>query len=162
MSGKSKTPQKVASVEEPATGPCLIDGGLQVDVRGKVGFVNGFDLKHVDRLYWVRAHQPNCPRGWVGHRREQKWFWVLQGEMLLAVVRPDRWSTPARDLPVQCHVLSASKPQVLHVPPGYCTASVDLAGGAILLVCSSGRIEEAKTDRRDDFRFAPDYWKIPE
>ena len=63
---KLKSNQECETENKAATGPCLIEGGLQVDARGKVGFVNGFDLKHVDRLYWV-----------------------LQGEMLLAVVRPD-------------------------------------------------------------------------
>ncbi len=130
---------------------------MHVDKRGSVGFVNGFDLKGVDRVYWVRAHRPDCPRGWVGHRREQKWFWVLQGNLLVAVVKPNKWRNPAKDLPVLRYVLSAVKPQVLHVPPGYCTASVDLSGDAILLVCSSGKIQDAKTD---DFRFSPDQWKI--
>jgi hypothetical protein len=46
---------------------------------------------------------------------------------------------------------------VLQVPPGYCTASVDLGGDAILLICSSGRIQDAKSD---DFRFPSDYWKV--
>ncbi len=144
-------------LNEFETSPRLIEGGLHVDARGAVGFVNDFDLKGVDRMYWVRAHRPNCPRGWVGHRREQKWFWVVAGTVLIAVVRPDQWDSPNRDLPVQPYVLCASKPQVLHVPPGYCTASMGLTGNAILLICSSGSIQNAKAD---DFRFPPDYWRI--
>ena len=82
---------------------------------------------------------------------------VLQGAVLVAVIKPDEWRTPAKDLPVQRYVLSATKPQVLQVPPGYCTANMDLTGDALLLICSSGRIEDAKAD---DFRFPADYWRI--
>ena len=44
--------------------PVLIQGGCHVDERGSVSFVNGFDLKGVDRFYWVQAGHANVPRGW--------------------------------------------------------------------------------------------------
>jgi dTDP-4-dehydrorhamnose 3,5-epimerase-like enzyme len=139
--------------------PRLIEGGLYVDARGVVAHVNDFDFDGVDRFYTVRSHRPYEPRGWVGHRRDQKWFSAIQGTVLLAVVEPDDWESPARDLPVQRFVLSAVKPQVLHVPPGYATGSVALSADAILMIFSSGRIEDAKTD---DYRFAVDTWCIIE
>jgi len=77
--------------------------------------------------------------------------------VLIAVVKPDRWDFPSRDLPVHSHVLCGARPQVLHVPPGYCTNSLDLAGGSILLICSSGKIQDAKDD---DFRFPAGQWRI--
>jgi dTDP-4-dehydrorhamnose 3,5-epimerase len=140
-------------------GPRIIDGGLHVDARGVVMHVNDFDFKGVDRFYTIRSHRPYEPRGWVGHRRDQKWFSVVQGAALVAVVEPDDWSSPARDLPVQRFVLSAAKPQVLHVPAGHATGSVALSEDAILVIFSSGKIEDAKTD---DYRFPVDTWRILE
>jgi dTDP-4-dehydrorhamnose 3,5-epimerase-like enzyme len=141
--------------EEPR--PRLIEGGLHVDARGLVAHVNDFDLTGVERFYTIRSHRPYEPRGWVGHRRDQKWFSVVQGTVLIAVVEPDRWDEPSRALAVQRFVLSALKPQVLHVPAGYATGSVALSEDAILIVFSSGKIADAKTD---DYRFPVDTWRI--
>jgi dTDP-4-dehydrorhamnose 3,5-epimerase len=137
--------------------PSLIPGGRHVDERGALSFVNGFDFKGVDRFYWVQAAQANVFRGWVGHQREHKWFTVVQGEGLVAVVRPDDWRRPSKDLLVTRYALSAGSPQVLHVPPGHATGSVNLTPDTILMIFSSGKIEDAK---RDDFRFPVEQWPI--
>ena len=134
-----------------------IQGGQHSDARGSVSFVNGFDFKGVDRFYWIKADEANVQRGWVGHRRDQKWFTVVQGEVLIAVVRPDDWERPNPNLPVARYPLSASQPQVLHVPPGLATASINLNQQAVLMVFSSGKIEDAKSD---DFRFPLNLWPI--
>lgn len=139
------------------TGPRLIDGGLHTDDRGTVSFVNDFDLSGVDRFYTVRFRWPNTPRGWVGHRRDVKWFTAVQGEVLIAVVEPDDWESPKGDLPVNRYTLSAGTPQVLHVPAGQATASAGLTDDAILLIFSSGRTEDARTD---DYRFPVDLWDL--
>jgi len=135
----------------------LIEGGLHVDTRGVVAFVNDFNFKGVDRAYMIRSHRSHEQRGWVGHRRDQKWFWVIRGEVLMTVVEPDNWEQPASHIPVTRFILSAAKPQVLHVPAGYATGSVNLSTDALLMVYSSGKIDEAKTD---DYRFPVDTWPI--
>ena len=135
--------------------PSVIDGGLHVDTRGTLGFVNDFDFQGVERFYTIRAHQPLQPRGWRGHQIEKKWFTVVQGSLLLAVVKPNEWHAPGSDLAVQRFVLSGGKPQVLYVPPGHATCIVDLSGDAILLVFSSGQIADAKSD---DYLFPVDTW----
>lgn len=137
--------------------PHVIDGGLHVDARGSVAFVNDFDFKNVDRFYYVRAAEPYHPRGWIGHKREKKHFTVVQGDALVAVVRPDDFETPSRDLPVQRFTLSAENPHVLCVPEGHATASMMLSDDAILMIFSSGRIEDAADD---DYRFPEDTWPI--
>jgi dTDP-4-dehydrorhamnose 3,5-epimerase len=128
-----------------------------VDSRGIVTFVNDFDFKGVDRFYTIRWHRRREPRGWVGHRREQKWFLAIQGTSLIAVVKPDRWESPASGLLVERFILSVARPQVLHVPPGYATASANLSPDAILMVFSSGAIEDT---RIDDYRFVIDTWPV--
>lgn len=137
--------------------PRLIEGGLHVDVRGSIAFVNDFDFQGVDRFYVVRSHRSQEPRGWIGHRREHKRFFVVQGTSLIAVVKPNEWQTPAGDLSVERFTLSAAKPQILSVPPGFATGSINLTADAILLVFSSGKIEDAKTD---DYRFPVGTWPI--
>lgn len=137
--------------------PTIIDGCIHVDTRGTVVFANKFDFQGVDRSYIVRPHSPDHARGWVGHKRERKWFWVIQGAVVVSLVKPDDWHFPSRDLTVRRYVLSDAKPQVLFVPPGYATASMSLCPNAIFMVFSSGIIEESKSD---DFRFSLDTWPI--
>lgn len=137
--------------------PRLIVGGLHVDARGTLSFVNDFDFRGVSRFYTIRAHEAGRPRGWIGHQREKRWFTAVAGTVLIAVVRPDRWDQPSRDLPVQRFVLSAQKPTVLEVPPGHATGMMSLTADAICTVFSSGEIEDAA---KDDWRFPAQTWSI--
>lgn len=137
--------------------PKIMEGGVFVDERGIVSFVNEFDFQGVERSYIVCSHRPGQPRGWVGHKRDEKWFWVIKGTSLISVVKPDDWDSPSRDLSVRRYVLSQATPQVLHVPAGYATANVSLCADVVLMVFASGRIEDAKAD---DFRFGSDTWPI--
>jgi dTDP-4-dehydrorhamnose 3,5-epimerase len=145
------------SIDAFAPSPVLIEGGCHADARGSLSFINGFNFQGVDRFYWVQTAEPGIERGWVGHQREHKWFAVVHGEVLVSVVRPDDWQSPSRELPVTRYVLSATSPQVLHVPSGHATGSVSLTPGAILVIFSSGNLVQSKTD---DFRFPVDYWAI--
>ncbi len=137
--------------------PRIIEGGLLVDARGTVTFVNDFDFKGVERFYTIRAHRPYEPRGWRGHRIQEKWFTVVRGTILLAVVKPDDWSFPASHLPVERFVLSETKPQVLHVPVNHATGSMALSEDAILMVFSSGRLGDTATD---DYLFPVNTWSV--
>ncbi len=137
--------------------PHSIDGGLYVDNRGTVSFVNNFDFKGVDRFYTIRGHRPNEPRGWIGHRREQKWFHVIHGTVRIAVVKPDNWDLPTKNLPVEYFLLSATKPQLLYIPMAYATGCNFLSVDSILLIFSSGKIESAKID---EYRFPVNMWEI--
>ena len=119
--------------------------------------MNGFTFDGVERFYWVQSAQVGMQRGWVGHQREHKWFTVVTGEVQVAVVKPDDWQSPRSDLPVARYVLSAIRPQVLHVPAGHATGSINLSPNAIQMVFSSGTIVDA---RSDDFRFPVSQWPL--
>lgn len=134
----------------------LIKGGLHVDERGVVSFVNDFDFKGVDRFYTVKAHKTGESRGWIGHQRDHKWFTALAGALVVAVVAPDDWQNPSRDLPVQRFTLSKVQPAILHVPPGHATASIMLTDDALLGIFSSGRIADTAND---DWRFDVGMWQ---
>jgi dTDP-4-dehydrorhamnose 3,5-epimerase len=144
------TKDKKMNVEE-------IIGGLYIDQRGIVSYVNEFDFKGVERFYTIRAHGQNETRGWIGHREEDKWFTPLQGTILIAVVVPDEWDDPSPGLEVKRYVLSHLKPTILHVPPGHVTASVMLTSDSLLGVFSSGKIEDAAND---NWRFDIEKWNV--
>lgn len=135
----------------------LIEGGVHRDTRGVVRFLNKFDFSKIDRLYTIEPGAAEVLRGWVGHQRDWKWFSVIQGKFKLGVVTPDSWTAPTGREPVTEFLLTGESYQVLEVPPGHCTASMALTEGAILMVFSSGAIEDAATD---DLRFPASQWRL--
>ena len=135
----------------------LIKGGVHKDERGIVTFFNTFDVSRADRFYTVHSQKTHQIRGWVGHRREHKWFTALSGTLIVAVVKPDNWDAPSKRLEVKQFSLSSEEPAVLYVPPGHATASIMLTPDAHLGIFSSGNIEDASSD---DYRFDAGIWQI--
>ena len=99
--------------------PILNKGGLSVDDRGEVGFVNEFDMQSVRRFYTVCNHKVGSVRAWHAHKREKKFVTVVNGAAIVAAVRIDNWKKPSKNLVVNRYVLSAKKPVVLFIPKGY-------------------------------------------
>jgi dTDP-4-dehydrorhamnose 3,5-epimerase-like enzyme len=139
--------------------PGIIEGGLYVDNRGSLAFFNEFTFSGVERFYIIRPEEPNAVRGWIGHQREQKWFTAAEGTIAVAVVRPNDWQSPDRNVPVSKFVLSADKPRILSVPPGHATAIIGISAKSALMVFSSGAMDQASSDT---YRFPPNFWAIPE
>lgn len=139
--------------------PRMIDGGLYLDDGGSLAYFNEFAFSTVERFYIIRPDRPGGVRGWTGHQREQKWFTSVDGMIAVAVVRPADWQSPDAHTPVVQFILSAAKPQILMVPPGHATAIIGISPRSALMVFSTGTIEEAPSD---NYRFPPDFWKIPE
>jgi dTDP-4-dehydrorhamnose 3,5-epimerase-like enzyme len=135
--------------------PLLLRGGLAVDDRGAVGFVNGFDFAGVKRFYTVQNHAAGFVRAWHGHRREAKYVTVVQGAMLIACVEVDDWDKPSPDLPVHRFVLSASSPAVLYIPAGFANGNMSLTADAKAIFFSTSSLEESTGD---DVRFDARLW----
>jgi dTDP-4-dehydrorhamnose 3,5-epimerase-like enzyme len=135
----------------------LIQGGMHIDERGTVTFINDFDFKGVSRFYTIRAHRTGELRGWVGHQVEQKWFTALCGSILVAVVEIDDWHAPSAHPQVRRFTLTAERPAVLRVSPGHACAAMMLTDDALLGIFSSGRIETAS---KDDWRFDVGMWQV--
>ncbi|MEO9114055.1 MAG: hypothetical protein ABI387_15530 [Lacunisphaera sp.] len=136
----------------------LIPGGMHRDARGALQHVNAFSFGRVDRFYSILPANPGEVRGWVGHRRDWKWFFATKGEFKLGAVRPRDWTHPAPDDAVDVFSLREESPCVLEVPPGHFTAACALELGSALLVFSSGGIEDSAGD---DCRLPPDFWGLP-
>lgn len=133
----------------------LMRGGVVVDDRGAVAFVNEFDFSGVKRFYMVSNHQAGFVRAWHGHRREAKYVTVVQGAMLIACVEIDDWQRPSTSLTVHRFVLAAESPAVLYIPPGYANGNMSLTADAKAMFFSTATLEESKDD---DIRFDARLW----
>ena len=137
--------------------PKLLEGGLAVDDRGELGFVNGFNFEGVKRFYSVVNHRAGFVRAWHGHKREAKYVMAVQGAALVGAVRIDDWANPSKGLQPARYVLSAHKPAALFIPAGYANGFMSLTGDAKLLFFSTSTLEESQGD---DIRFDSRHWDI--
>jgi dTDP-4-dehydrorhamnose 3,5-epimerase-like enzyme len=136
---------------------CLFKGDLAVDDRGQVSFVNDFRFEGVKRFYMVSNHLAGFIRAWHAHRHEAKYVTVVSGAALVGAVKIDDWDHPSPSLPVQRYVLSAQKPQVLFIPPGYANGFMSLTPDLKIIFFSTATIEESCAD---DVRYDARYWDI--
>lgn len=137
------------------TEPKLIKGGIAVDDRGSVSFVNDFDLTSVRRCYMIKNHRKGFVRAWHGHKLEAKYFSVVKGAMLVCGVRIDNWENPSKSLPVARFVLAEQTPAVLFLPAGYANGMMSLTDDAQLMVFSTTTLQESLND---DIRFHARTW----
>jgi len=122
----------------------LIQGGTYADARGSLRFCNDFDMSAVRRFYTIANSVEQPLRGWIGHRRETKWFFPLKGKTTIALEPMDcsRTETPRRREEL---VLDADKPSVLKVEPGnwFC---IKQDGNAEVMVFSNCKVGEYEND----------------
>ena len=90
----------------------LIQGGVAVDDRGSVRFVNDFNFNDVKRFYQVQNHKQGFIRAWHGHRHEGKYVYVVSGSALIGTANMDTQV-------VDKYVLSSQSPKVLFIPAGH-------------------------------------------
>ncbi len=135
--------------------PRLIEGGLGIDERGDIAFVNDFQFEGVKRFYMVSNHRVGFVRAWHAHRREGKYVTVVQGAAIVAAVAIDNWERPSKNAEIHRYVLSAQKPAVLYIPPGYANGFMSLTADTKLVFFSISSLEES---RSDDVRYDARYW----
>ena len=135
--------------------PHLFEGGLGIDDRGEVGFVNDFNFAGVKRFYSVTNHRSGFIRAWHAHRREAKYVMVVQGAALMGAVEIDDWEKPSKDNKVWRYILSSNKPSVLFIPSGYANGFMSLTKKTKLIFFSTSTLEESQGD---DVRYEAYYW----
>lgn len=86
--------------------PILYKGGLAVDDRGAVSFVNDFNFQDVKRFYVVENHKQGFVRAWHAHKKESKYVMVVKGSALIGAVKINDWVNPSREQKVNRYVLS--------------------------------------------------------
>ena len=142
---------------DPAAAPRLIPGGLAVDDRGVVAFVNDFDFAGVRRFYVVENHRAGFVRAWHAHRYEAKYVAAITGSAVVAAVEIDDWDDPSSDSPVHRFVLSAAKPSVLFIPEGFANGFMTLTGQTKLAFFSTRTLDESL---EDDVRYDARRWDV--
>lgn len=139
--------------------PRLIKGGLSVDERGIVSYVNDFDFPDVKRFYVIENHRVGYVRAWHGHRREEKSITVIQGTAIIGVIPLATFEK--KDTKTFRFVLSARQPAVLYIPGGYANGCMVLEEGTKIVHFSTFTMEEAEGD---DMRYAgtlfPGIWEV--
>ncbi len=135
--------------------PELFRGGLAVDDRGELGFVNDFRFEGVKRFYTVANHEAGFVRAWHGHRHEAKYVTAVSGTALVCCAEVDDWDNPSRELEIKRFVLSDRSPSVLYVPEGYVNGFMTLTPDAKLMFFSTSTLEDSLGD---DVRFPARFW----
>jgi len=136
--------------------PQLIKGGLAVDDRGTVSFVNDFNLSDVKRFYIVENHKQGFVRAWHAHKKEAKYVMVVKGSAVIGAVKIDNWESPSKDLKINRYVLSEKSPSVLFIPAGFANGFMSLSEDAKIIFFSTS---ELKDSLNDDIRYDAHYWE---
>ena len=126
--------------------PNLVVGDQHIDARGKISFINDFDMLAVRRMYMLTYDSPSTTRGWRAHRREQRWFTALNGSFRISTVEIDDWVKPSKALPMLTFNLEEAHLKVLHVPPGFGTFIEALEPNSKILVYGDYLIDQAAND----------------
>lgn len=137
------------------TGPRLIKGGTAADDRGRLSFVNDFDLSECRRAYFVENFATGTVRAWHAHRHERKWVMAVAGAALVACVEIDDWDNPSTTAEVHRYTLDASAPSVLEVPGGYANGAMSLTADTKLMYLSDASLDGSLDD---DVRYPARYW----
>ena len=128
----------------------IINGGIAVDDRGDVRFVNDFDFKNVKRFYHVSNHRQGFIRAWHVHKKEGKYVYVSSGSALIGVVNMESNE-------ILKFVLSSKSPKILWIPPGNYNGFKSLEENTSILFFSTTTLDESLGD---DIRKDFDEWNI--
>lgn len=130
----------------------IIQGNIFADDRGFVSCVNDFSFSAIKRFYMIENHQKNFTRAWHGHKKEEKFVFVLQGCAMVCAVPLEEIQNPSDTVEqhLSKHVLSAKIPQILHIPYNYANGFMTLEENTKILFFSTATLKESKND---DYRF---------
>ena len=133
----------------------LLKGGLNVDDRGIVSFVNDFNFTEVKRFYQIENHRQGFIRAWHGHKNESKYAYVVSGSALIGIVP---LAAKEGDLSqVKKFVLSAQSPAVLYIPANNFNGFMSLSPETKIIFFSTSTLAESSID---DIRKSYKTWNI--
>ena len=128
----------------------VLNGGISVDDRGSVRFVNEFDFTNVKRFYQVENYRSGFIRAWHGHKKEGKYVYVSSGSALIGVVNMETEE-------ISKFILSDRTPKILWIPPGNYNGFKSLEENTKIIFFSTTSLEESLGD---DIREEHDKWNI--
>ncbi len=135
--------------------PCLIEGGVFEDERGKLEFVNNFNLAEIKRFYISTNNSTEIFRGWQGHKIEKRWFYCVKGAFEIKLIKIDDWENPSSNLKIEEFILDEKKSHVLFIPNGYVNGFSATVENSKLLIFSDYLLNEIMND---EVRYHPEKW----
>lgn len=145
--------------------PELVEGGLAVDDRGTVSYVNEV-AQRVKRIYFVSNFERGFVRAWHGHYKEIKGVVVRRGAAIIIAMPFSEilWAEKyAYDDMATCnpdgfykYTLTEKKPQILWIPKGYVNGFKTLTDNTEVMFLSTASLEESKND---DFRLSAEIFR---
>jgi dTDP-4-dehydrorhamnose 3,5-epimerase len=155
--------------------PIILNGGLAVDDRGSVTYINDLDGFKIKRFYEVRNHETGFIRAWHGHKKEAKLAKVIQGCAVLKLMEMEtfnKWENlhdeaSLTELDILNNifsvVLAEERSTIVYIPPGYYNGFKTMTKDTIIQFFSSSTLKESEGD---DIRVSwakPDIsiWEIP-
>ena len=135
--------------------PKLVKGNFFEDNRGKIDFVNDFDLSPIKRMYFTSHYNVNTVRAWQGHKVEKRWFFCVKGSFTVKAIVIDDWENPSKELKIHTFILKENKPEVLLIPNGCVNGFKALEEDSKLMILSDYSFNEIEDDQ---VRFKPDKW----
>jgi dTDP-4-dehydrorhamnose 3,5-epimerase len=135
--------------------PYKIQGDKIFDNRGSLSFVNSFGFKGVKRFYLIQNHQKNFIRAWHAHKKEEKYFFCIEGSCQISCVEVNNFKNPSKNSKIYKWVLSDQKPEIVFIPKGYANGSMNFSIDTKILVFSSSTLQQSASD---DYRYPFDYW----
>src|SRR5208282_214835 len=144
--------------------PNILKGGIAIDDRGVLSYLNVAPLEKVCRLYAIENFSLHTIRAFHGHMVEEKGVLVVSGSAIVVIAKMtgdfsqpmtcDRLQALRLEDPKR-YVLSERSPQLLVVPAGYANGFRALEPNTKILFFSTTTIQQAATD---DYRFPADYF----
>lgn len=135
--------------------PKIIDGGLSVDDRGKVSFVNDFNISNTKRFYLVENFSLDTIRAFHGHKKEEKYALVVSGSALFCLSKIINLEKKNKDSKIDRFILSGVKPAILYIPAGYVNGFKSLEENTKIIFFSSSSLKDSL---KDDYRFPADFF----
>lgn len=131
----------------------LLNGGIAVDDRGSVRFVNDFNFSDVKRFYHVENHRQGFIRAFHYHEHEGKYVYVTSGTILLYIVKVNE--NNLNESEIKKFILSSKKPQVIYIPKGHANGFKNLEDNTNIIFFSTSTLEESLND---DIRYKWNQW----
>ena len=89
--------------------------------------------------------------------KDAKYVYVVSGTALVVAVKLTRAKNPSKKSLLVKMILSAKKPQVLYIPPGFANGFKALEPNTKVVFFSTTTLEQAGDD---DYRYPADYWGL--
>lgn len=137
----------------------LIKGGIHIDNRGQISFVNDFKFDSIERFYIICNSSEQPLRAWQGHKIDNKFFYCAHGKVRIHFVKIDNWDSPSRDLKVESVILTTSESNILHIPEGYANGIEFIDENSKILCFTTLPLTNVHDDA---VRYPSDYWSINE